>query len=68
VKCEEYTVHVKNDKYCENSKCPSNVKAHYMQKAANAKGAQRSGAAAANRSIGHANSKVGQGAKKYVAK
>lgn len=32
VKCEEYTVHIKNDKYCENPKCPSNAKSQYMQK------------------------------------
>jgi len=24
IKCEEYTVHVNDDKHCENRKCPSN--------------------------------------------
>lgn len=26
VRCEEYTVHVANDKYCHNAACPSNAK------------------------------------------
>jgi len=34
VKCEDYTVHFKNDKYCENPMCPSNtgVKNSHLQK------------------------------------
>ena len=26
VRCEKYTVHVANDKYCHNPECPSNAK------------------------------------------
>ena len=32
VKCEHYTVHYKNDKYCENHNCPSNSNIKYTNK------------------------------------
>ena len=32
VKCEEYTVHFKNDKYCENPACPSNRGSTHLNK------------------------------------
>lgn len=73
VKCEEYTVHVKNDKYCENSKCSSNSKAQYMQK--QPKGTStphRGGVAAPNKSGYSATtpkpSGAGVPAKKYPPK
>ena len=32
VKCEQYTVHFKNDKYCENVTCASNAAMKYANK------------------------------------
>jgi hypothetical protein len=43
---------VKNDKYCENAKCPSNVKNQSMK---TKQLPHRSGAPAPNKTIGYAN-------------